>query len=80
MHIDEFVTGGPEKGKPGRSDGKKKKALIMVEVRPGSKTGRVYCRRIADFKKDTLYPIIEATVSEEAKAVTDEYPGYDKLK
>jgi transposase-like protein len=52
----------------------------MVEVRPGSKTGRVYCRKIADFKKDTLYPIIEATVSEDAKVVTDEYPSYDKLK
>lgn len=52
----------------------------MVEVRPGSKTGRVYCRKIADFKKDTMYPIIEATVSEGAKVVTDEYPSYDKLK
>jgi hypothetical protein len=30
-----------------------------VEVSPGSKTGLVYCRKIADFKKDTLYPIIE---------------------
>lgn len=50
MHIDEFVTGGPEKGKPGRSGGKMKKTLIMVEVRLGSKTGRVYCRKIADFK------------------------------
>ncbi len=80
VHIDEFVTGGPEKGKPGRSDGKKKKTLIMVEVRPGCKTGRVYCRKIADFKKDTLYPIIEATVSQDAKVVTDEYPSYDKLK
>jgi hypothetical protein len=79
VHIDEFVTGGPEKGKPGRSYGKKKKTLIMVEVRPGSKTGLVYYRKIADFKKDTLYPIIEATVSKDAKVITDEYPSYDKL-
>lgn len=38
VHIEEFVPGGPEKGKPGRSDGKKKKTLIIVEVRSGSKT------------------------------------------
>ncbi len=80
MHINEFVTGGSEKGKPGCSVGKKKKTLIMVEVRPGSKTGRVYCWKIADFKKDNLYPIIEATVSEDTKVVTEEYPSYDKLK
>ena len=80
VHVDEFVTGGPEKGKPGRSDGKKKKTLIMVEVRPGGKTGRVYCSLIADYTKATLYPIIEATVAKDAKIVTDEYPSYDKLK
>lgn len=80
VHIDEFVTGGPEKGMPGRSDGKKKKTLIMVEVRPGGKTGRVYCSKIADFKKSTLYPIIESTVADDANVVTDEYPSYDKLK
>ena len=27
VHIDEYVTGGTEPGKPGRSDGKKKKTL-----------------------------------------------------
>lgn len=80
VHIDEFVTGGPEKGMPGRSDGKKKKTLIMVEVRPNGKTGRVYCRTIENYRKETLYPIIETTVSQEANIVTDEYPSYDKLK
>lgn len=80
VHIDEFVTGGPEKGKPGRSDGEKKKTLVMVEVRPGNKMGRVYCRSIDDYKKATLYPIIEKTVSSGARVVTDGYPSYDALK
>lgn len=31
VHVDEFVTGGPEASMPGRSYGKKKKSLIMVE-------------------------------------------------
>ena len=80
VHIDEYVTGGPEAGKPGRSDGKKKKTLILVEVRNDNKTGRVYCQKISNYKKETLYPIIESKVSCEAEVVTDEYPSYDKLK
>jgi transposase-like protein len=46
----------------------------------GGKTGRVYCRLIADYTKATLYPVIEAAVANDAKIVTDEYPGYDRLK
>lgn len=80
VHIDEYVTGGPEPGKPGRSDGKKKKTLILVEVRNDNKTGRVYCQKICNYKKETLYPIIESKVSSAAQVVTDEYPSYDKLK
>jgi len=80
VHIDEYVTGGPEAGKPGRSIGKKKKTLIMVEVRNDNKMGRVYCQKICNYQKETLYPIIESKVSCEAEVVTDEYPSYDKLK
>lgn len=80
VHIDEYVTGGPEPGKRGRSDGKKKKTLILVEVRNGHKTGRVYCQKINNYKKETLYPIIESKVPTDAQVVTDEYPSYDKLK
>lgn len=80
VHIDEFVTGGKEAEKPGRSLGKKKKTLLMVEIRPENKIGRVYLKTIADYKKTTLYPLIESTVSKDAQVVTDEYPSYDKLK
>lgn len=80
VHIDEYVTGGPETGKPGRCAGKKKKTLILVEVRNDNKTGRVYCEKITNYKKETLYPIIEAKVASDAAIVTDEYPSYDKLK
>lgn len=53
VHVDEYVTGGPEPGKRGRSDGKKKKTMILVEVRADNKTGRVYCQKINDYKKHT---------------------------
>jgi transposase-like protein len=80
VHIDEFVTGGPETEKPGRSDGKKKKTLMMVEVRSGNKTGRVYFKKIDNYKKETIYPIIKQTIDKNAEVVTDEYPSYDALK
>ena len=52
----------------------------MAEIRPGKKIGRVYCKKIADYTKDSLYPIIETTVANDAKVITDQYPSYDKLK
>ncbi|MGH2564086.1 MAG: IS1595 family transposase, partial [Ginsengibacter sp.] len=79
-HIDEYVTGGTEPGKVGSSDSKKKKTLIMVEVRDNNRTGRVYFQQIDNYKKETFYPIIEAKVISDAEVVTDKYPRYDKLK
>jgi transposase-like protein len=51
-----------------------------VEVRPGGKPGRVYCRKITDFKQNTSYLIIKTTVPEDPKVITDKYPSYDELK
>jgi hypothetical protein len=80
VHADEFVTGGPEPDKPGRSKGNKKKTLIMVEQRADNKPGRVYMKKIANYKKQTLYPVIEKTVSSQARLMTDKYPSYAALK
>lgn len=80
VQIDEFVVGGPEKSLRGRSDGRKKKSLIMLEVIKGKKTGRIYCRKIDNYKKKTIYPIIKEVVDKTSKVVTDEFPTYDKLK
>ena len=80
VHVDEFVTGGPERNKRGRSYGKKKMSLIMVEIIDGKKTGRIYCKKIDNYKKESIYPIIEQTVKKDARVITDEFPTYDKLK
>lgn len=80
VHIDEFVIGGPERTKRGRSYGKKKMSLIMVEVIDRKKTGRIYCKKIENYKKESIYPIIEQTVEKGAKVITDQFPTYDKLK
>jgi len=80
VHVDECVIGGMEKNKPGRSLGKKSPVLMMVEVRANNKTGRVYAKTIANYKKETIYPVLEKKIKPEAKIITDEYPTYDKLK
>ena len=80
VHVDECVIGGKEKNKPGRSLGKKSPVLMMVEVRANNKIGRVYAKTIANYKKETIYPILEEKIKPEAKIITDQYPTYDKLK
>lgn len=80
VHVDECVMGGKEKGKPGRSLRKKNPVLMMVEVRGNHKIGRVYAQKITNYKKITIYPVLEEKIKADAKIVTDEYPTYDKLK
>jgi len=80
VHVDECVIGGKEDKKPGRSLGKKKPVLMMIEVRANNKIGRVYAKRITNYKKATIYPILKSTIKLDAKIVTDEYPTYDKVK
>lgn len=80
VHVDECVMGGKEKGKRGRSLGKKRPVLMMVEVRGKHKTGRVYAQKIKNYKKTTIYPELEKKIKTNAKIITDEYPSYDKLK
>lgn len=79
VHVDECVIGGKEEKKPGRSLGKKKPVLMIVEVRAKGKIGRVYAKRIANYQKETIYPILEGHIKSDAKVVTDAYPSYDKL-
>jgi transposase-like protein len=52
----------------------------MMEVIGSNKTGRIYCRKIDNYKKESIYPVIEQTVDKTSKVVTDEFPTYDKLK
>lgn len=74
------LLGGKEEGKPGRSLGNKDAVLMMIEVRSHNKIGRVYAKKISNYKKETIYPIFEKRIKPDAKIVTDEFPTYDKLK
>lgn len=77
VHVDEFVLGGFEKGKIGRSyDAKKKKAVTAVQLTPEGKVRRMYAMRIEDFSARSLQYIFINNISREAKVTTDKWKGY----
>lgn len=81
VHVDEFVVGGKEDGKQGRSyDTKKAKAVIAVELTDKNKVKRVYVKAINDYSSKSLAPIFEEHISTSAKIFTDKWRGYSPLK
>jgi len=77
VHVDEFVLGGYEEGKVGRSyDAKKKKAITAVQLTDEGKVKRMYAMRIDDFSARSLQYIFVNHISREAKVVTDDWKGY----
>ena len=77
VHVDEFVLGGKEKGKVGRSyNAKKKKAITAVELTNDGKVKRMYAMRIEDFSASSLQYIFVNHISRKAKVITDKWRGY----
>lgn len=81
VQVDEFVVGGRENLKQGRSrDSKKKKVVCAVEISENQKIKRVYALRIEDYSSDSLQTIFDQHISKEATIRTDEWQGYKPLK
>lgn len=77
VHVDEFVLGGKEQGKTGRSyDGKKKKAITAVQLTEDGKVKRMYAMKIDDFSAQSLQYIFVNHISRDAKITTDKWRGY----
>jgi transposase-like protein len=77
VHVDEFVLGGREKEKVGRSyDAKKKKAITAVELTDDGKVKRMYTMRIEDFSAQSLQYMFVNHISRDAKVTTDKWRGY----
>ena len=80
VHIDEFVVGGYEESKQGRSyDSKKKKSVCAVELTDNGKVKRFYAIKIEDFSAKSLRKIFEKHISKEAKITTDQWKGYNPI-
>jgi len=80
IHIDEFVVGGREKGKVGRSyNSKKKKVVTALELTDKGKIKRMYALKIDNFSAKELEKIFDKHIDENAKVTTDLWRGYRPL-
>jgi len=80
VHVDEFVVGGKEKGKVGRSyHSKKKKVACAVELTNKGKIKRMYALKIDNFSAKELEILFEKHIEERAAVTTDLWRGYRPL-
>lgn len=77
VQVDEFVFGGKENLKQGRSQNSKKKKLVgAVELTEKGKVKRVYFNKIDDYSSKSLTQIFDKHISTEASVFTDKWTGY----
>mgnify|MGYP003874657183 FL=1 len=77
VQVDEFVLGGYEQNKVGRSyDAKKKKAVIAVEFTDDGKAKPMYALNIKDFSARSLQYMFIRHIDRRAKVTTDKWKGY----
>ena len=80
VNVDEYVVGGYEEGKPGRSyDSNKKKAVCAVELTDDGKVKRFYTFQIPDYSAKSLRKMFEKHIDITAKVTTDKWKGYNPI-
>ena len=77
--VDEFVVGGPERGKKGRSKGKKKEVVMAIQHDSYGIRG-CYARHIKGCGTKQLRPFFEDHIDKVAKITSDKWRGYSPLK
>ncbi len=77
VQVDEFVYGGKETLKQGRSkDSKKKKLISAVELTEIGSVKRAYFKKIEDYSPNSLRKIFDEHISKSATVFTDKWTGY----
>ena len=80
VHVDEFVIGQKEEGKPGRSrDTKKKKVVCAVEFTNDHKVKRFYAKPIADYSSDEVRMLFDKHIDKKAMVTTDKWTAYQVI-
>ena len=80
VNVDEYVVGGYEEGKSGRSyDSLKKKAVCAVELTDDGKVNRFYTFQIPDYSAKSLRKMFDKHIDKEAKITTDKWRGYNPI-
>lgn len=81
VNVDEYVVGGYEQGKPGRSyDSSKKKAVCAVELTDDGKVKRFYTFKISDYSAKSLREVFDKHIGKDAKITTDKWKGYNPIE
>ena len=81
VFVDEFVFGGKEDLKQGRSnDSKKKKLIVAVETTETGGIKRVYFDRLKDYSCSEIRKIFDKHISKTASIKTDQWTGYKPLQ
>ena len=78
VEADEFMVGGPEKGKRGRSHGEKKLAVIAIKHDEYG-IHQCYARVIANSGTKELKPFFEDHIDPTAEIRTDKWRGYTPI-
>ena len=78
VHTDEFVIGGPEEGKKGRSKGAKKLIALAIEIVEDG-VGRAYAEVIENSSAKELGSFLRKYVSQDAELISDKWKGYTPL-
>lgn len=80
IHTDEFVVGGRETGKQGRSyDTKKSKVNCAIELTDKGGLKRIYALKINDFSSKSLRVLFDKHIDKSAKVTADKWKGYDPI-
>lgn len=80
VEVDEFVIGGKENLKQGRSnDSKKHKVVMAIQFSINKGVKRVYCKQISDFSSKSIKPIFEEHIDKQANITTDGWRAYMKI-
>lgn len=80
VNVDEFVVGGKENGKQGRSyNSKKKKSICAVQLTEKGKVKRFYAFKINDFSAKSLKVIFKKHIATQAQVTTDQWKGYKPI-
>jgi transposase-like protein len=79
VQVDEFFIGGPEDQRRGRSKGKKRLVVVVLEKVNGG-VGRAYAQVIEKASAKEFKPFFTDYISKDATIFADEWSGYIPLK